>query len=49
MLFTLAFMTSLNFGRDTIAIGLQNCDFIFLLKIYRMQLPLTSSKLETAD
>jgi len=49
MLFTLAFMTTLNFGRETIAIGPQNCDFIFLLKSYRMWLPLTSSKLETAD
>jgi len=43
MLITHAFMTSLNFGSDTIAIGLQNYDFIFLLKICRMQLPLITS------
>jgi len=49
MFITHAFIASLNFGSDTIAIGLQNCDFIFLLKICRMQLPLTSNRLEIAD
>ena len=49
MSITCAFKTSLNFGNDKIEIGLQNYDFIFLLKICRMQLPLSSCELEIAD
>jgi len=49
MLISHAFMTSLNFGSDTIAVGPQNYDFIFLLKTCRVRLPLTGSKLQTAD